>query len=200
LPSKYKLPEGINFTFETERLLIRPLEEKDREFYISLYTDAKIMRHICEPFTLEQADKAFNATLKAMNKAVETLNAMTMTWIVDDIESTQSFGIMSVDFRNRNINVVKQKLTHAGCCEFGIILMQQSHGKGLPNEAIIGLAKFTLTYFKVARIYCTYNKKNLAVSRFIKKIGFVKPTEIISLNSGTEYQYLPIDWLKNLIN
>ena len=47
-------------SFTTERLLIRPLNEQDKNLYVSLYTDVKIMRNIGEPLSTKAAEQAFN--------------------------------------------------------------------------------------------------------------------------------------------
>ncbi len=49
-------------SFTTERLLIRPLAEQDKILYLSLYTDAKVMRNIGEPLTAEAAEKGAIST------------------------------------------------------------------------------------------------------------------------------------------
>ena len=191
LPNNNKLPEGINYTFETERLIIRPLEEQDREFYISLYTDKKIMRHICEPFSLEAANKAFSATLRAMHVSVTTLFPKTMTWCIVNKENNALLGIQSIDFRETEI-IKKDAIgfTTKDEVEFGIILSRQAQGKQLPQEAIIGLAQFTFGVLKIKRVYCTFNKHNKAVTNFIKKVGFQSSSSIRLVDETKEYQYL----------
>ena len=72
--------------FTTEQLLIRPLAAQDKMLYISLYTDAKIMRHIGKPLSKIAAEKAFNNTLKAM----QTEKTKVMTWAIVTLDDEQA--------------------------------------------------------------------------------------------------------------
>ena len=193
--SKFRLPENIDFTFETERLIIRPIQEEDRELYTSLYTDAKTMRLIAKPFTLEQANKAFNATIKAMQRSIEHLEGSTMTWVIIDKSDITGVGIQSADFRQTEI--ISGELytkTELGEVELGIMLTKQSHGRKIPVEAISGLAGYCLDQLKVKSVYCTFNKSNLAVTKFIKRVGFVNDPLIKLVDDKREFQLLPSNW------
>src|SRR4051794_9023564 len=50
--------------FETARLRMRPLDERDEALYCGLYTDPDTMRFICPVLTLERARRSFRKTIQ----------------------------------------------------------------------------------------------------------------------------------------
>ncbi len=155
-------------SFTTERLLIRPIQAQDQALYISLYTDAKIMRHISAPLSLQAAEKAFNSTLNVMNKVISSAvnkaesnkKAKVMTWVIVTLDNQQSIGIQALHWQTDN------------CAEIGIMLLRQSNGRLLPEEAIGSVLEYGLHHLHLKQIKACYAKKNLATARVAKKAGF----------------------------
>lgn len=174
-------------SFTTERLLIRPLAQKDKEFYISLYSNAKIMRNIGTAFTNIEAEKAFERTIKAAHQ----IKPKVMTWSIITLESDEIIGIQGLtketsDSINTNI---------------GIILASKAHGKLFPEEAMGALMEYAFEYLSVNKINAFYEKKNLATKRFVKKLGFIYDIHQQPENKNHAYQYFDMqEWKKNLIN
>ncbi len=54
-------------TFETERLIIRPLTQDDKTMFCALNSDDKIMRYVGKTLTPEKAESAFNNAMKKIN-------------------------------------------------------------------------------------------------------------------------------------
>lgn len=143
-------------SFTTERLLIRPLAEQDKELYLSLYTDAKIMRHIGTPFTVEVAEQAFSKTIRAMNKPNPTM----MTWAIITLDKNEVIGLEALNFQSPD------------CAEIGVMLLRRSNGRLLPEEAINGLLEYGFNHLLLQQVNARYASKNLATARVAKKTGF----------------------------
>jgi len=143
-------------SFTTERLLIRPIAEQDKDTYLNLYTDVKIMRNISEPLTKITAEKAFNASLNLMQKEKMT----TMTWAIVSQESHKCIGIQALNWQTTN------------SAEIGIMLLRDSNGKLIPEEAMGALMEYAFNYLSIKTILANYKKSNLATKRFVKKLGF----------------------------
>jgi len=143
-------------SFTTERLLVRPLAEQDKDLYISLYTDAKIMRHIGEPLSVEAAEKAFNSTIKAMRKSKPKV----MTWAVVSLDNNEFLGLQGLNWQTPDI------------AEIGIMLLRHTNGKLVPEEAIGSIIEYGFNHLSLQQINACFAKKNLATARVAKKTGF----------------------------
>ena len=134
------------------------------------------MRHISEPFSVDKANRAFDSTVKAMKRSIETKRNSVMTWLVVDKLTQDKIGIASLSWAVQAKNCDDQNMLNNGFAgkevEFGIILIREAHGKSNPEEAAIGLAEFAFSNFMVERVIARFNKSNLAVERFLRRIGF----------------------------
>lgn len=143
-------------SFTTERLLIRPLAEQDKNVYTRLYSDAKTMRNISEPLSNIEAEQAFNKTLKAMRKD----KPKAITWAIVTLDNNQCIGLQALNWQKTEV------------AEIGIMLLRNSNGKLLPEEAIGSLIEYGFNYLSLPQINACFTKKNLATARVAKKTGF----------------------------
>lgn len=172
-------------SFTTERLLIRPLNEQDKDLYISLYTDVKIMRNIGEPLSTKAAEQAFNRSLKAM-----TIDSpIILTWAIVTLSNYNSIGIQALNLKTPDT------------ADIGIMLLRTSNGKLLPEEAMGALMEYSFNYLPIITINAYYAKANLATKRFVKKLGFNYNDSQQPENSNSAYQYFNKNrWCKSLIH
>jgi len=177
-------------SFTTERLFIRPLVEQDRALFISLYTDAKIMRNISEPLSDEKADKAFNSSLSMMEKSQPKI----MTWAIVSMAENRAIGIQGLTLKQA------AKLNNKKNADIGIMLDAKANGKLYPEEAMGALMEYGFTKLKLTRINAHYASKNLATKRFVNKLGFTLPTTPHDKSGKTSYQYFDYQqWQHSLI-
>tara|TARA_R110001583_G_scaffold189694_1_gene353402 strand:- start:662 stop:1198 length:537 start_codon:yes stop_codon:yes gene_type:complete len=144
-------------SFTTERLLIRPLSEQDKALYISLYTDAKIMRNIGEPLSIPAAEKAFARVIKAMSQKQPKV----ITWAIITLDSHEIIGLQALNWQSPDI------------AEIGIMLLRHSNGRLLPEEAIGSIIEYGFNHLALQQINACFAKKNLATARVAKKTGFL---------------------------
>ena len=171
-------------SFTTERLLIRPLAEQDKDLYLNLYTDKKIMRNIGEPLSVEVAEKAFKKTIKAMQKTQPKV----MTWAIVTLDNNQSVGIQALSYQTLD------------AAEIGIMLLRHSNGKLLPEEAMGALMEYAFSHLITNTIHACYAKSNLATKRFVKKLGFTLRAEPKLDNTNNCYEYFKKEqWQKKFI-
>lgn len=181
-------------TFTTERLLIRPLAEQDKALYCNLYTDTKIMRNIGAPLCQQQAEKAFNLTLKAMQKNQPKL----MAWAIENIEKQKVIGIQALSWQKATAQ--KKTSTIESEPEIGIILSREMNGKLYPEEAMGALMEYSYNYLSVKKINAFYAKKNRATHRFVEKLGFIYNKFEQPIDQNITYQSLPKEaWQKKII-
>ncbi|MCW8832880.1 MAG: GNAT family N-acetyltransferase [Colwellia sp.] len=171
-------------SFTTERLLIRPLAEQDKELYISLYTDEKIMRNIGSPLSQDAAEKAFDKTIIAMKKTPVKV----MTWAIVNVDNNEGVGLQALNWQTPEI------------AEIGIMLLRHTNGRLLPEEAMGALMEYAFNYLSINIITAKYAKKNLATKRFVKKLGFTEIKNATYDNTQTCHQQVKKNqWHKQLI-
>jgi len=180
-------------TFTTERLIIRPIEEQDREFYCSLYMDEKIMRHIGPAFTREQANKAFDLTFKPSVKAKDFIK----TWAIIDKSTSQSIGIQALSWKEPTTNNLFEQ---SSAPEIGIMLDRSSNGKLYPEEAMGALVEFCFKQTSSPQIKAQYFSSNFATKRFVKKLGFITEETNTKKPENISYEFIkPEMWTQNII-
>lgn len=154
-------------SFTTERLLIRPLLEEDKALFINLYTDAKVMRNISAPLSHEKAEKAFHNTLKIMKKPQPSI----MTWVIVNLADKKTIGIQGFSWPSiKSEQLNGQKNTTA---EIGIMLLRNSNGKLIPEEATTALIEYAFNHLPIERINTFYAKENFSVAKLAQKLGFI---------------------------
>jgi RimJ/RimL family protein N-acetyltransferase len=171
-------------SFTTERLLIRPLAEQDKALYLSLYCDAKIMRNIGEPLSVEAAEKAFVSTIRAMDKSEPKV----LTWAIVDKKTNEAIGLQALNWVTPppyKINL--QTFEYA---EIGFMLLRQSNGKRIPKEAAGALINYAFNHLKLQRINTFYSSKNLTIAKLAQKLGFTYNPAKQPLDENQQLQYI----------
>lgn len=147
-------------TFESERLLFRPLAEEDRSMFISLFTDVNIMRYIGDTLDEQTAISTFETALKNNLKANQKYN----TWAIIEKINQKSIGIIYLFKR--------PELHQAGDIEHGLMIERASNGKLYPEEACEKLIEYAFSIRHYKRVLAVYKDKNLATKRILKKLRF----------------------------
>lgn len=153
--------------FITERLLIRPLAAQDKVLFIKLYTDVKVMRNISPPLSHKKAEKAFHNTLKIMKKSQPSV----MIWVIVNLADEKTIGIQGFTWPSmKSEHLNSGKYTTA---EIGIMLLRNSNGKLIPEEATTALIEYAFNHLPIERINTFYAKDNFSVAKLAQKLGFI---------------------------
>jgi ribosomal-protein-alanine N-acetyltransferase len=190
-------------SFTTERLLIRPLAEKDERFYCQQYTDEKVMRNTGGALAMPEATKVFFRSLRANQYAIGGGKQSVMTWAITCKSCNNIIGAQTLSFLIRPYNESVMENTDANKitqAEIGIMLAPKANGRLIPEEAMGALMEYGFNKLKLERIHAFYASKNLATKRFVNKLGFIKPVNLQDGSSTTSYQYFDChQWHQKLI-
>ena len=111
-----------------------------------------------------------------------------MTWAIVSQESHKCIGIQALNWQTTD------------SAEIGIMLLRESNGKLIPEEAMGSLMEYAFNYLAIKTILANYKKSNLATKRFVNKIGFVPLTSPSRNDSDTYHEYFSNShWQKELI-
>jgi|GEM_PF-758700 len=172
-------------SFETTRLLIRPLSIEDEMFYCNCYTDKLLMRHVGTPLTHQIALRSFKAVLKMNSSA--PFNRW--TWVMQDKQKKHYIGLLSL--------MSDLKKLERDSAEIGAIIFVGFQNQGFAAEAISELVNIAFMHPSLAELNTNNSKANRAANRLMEKLGFM--SRIDDTGHGTSWTLNRHDYLrKNL--
>ncbi len=116
---------SIDWTFESARVRGRLVDERDRQLYLDLYTDASVMRHIAEPSSLENATTVFAKALKHNANSA----ARARYWQLSHLRTGQRLGLAAL--------VRDAAVSTRG--ELGLMLLPHAQHTGIGLQALVCL-------------------------------------------------------------
>ncbi len=111
-----------------------------------------------------------------------------MTWAIVSQESHKCIGIQALNWQTTD------------SAEIGIMLLRDSNGKLIPEEAMGALMEYAFNYLSIKTILANYKKSNLATKRFVKKLGFALLSSPLQKDTENYHEYFSqTHWKKALI-
>lgn len=140
------------------RLKLSPFDESDMALFIEMSMCSKMMEHVYDPFSFDEAQKAFDA------------KSVPWTW-----ESTSwlSLGITEISTGNKlgniGLKIVNQK---AKIAEVGFMIKQSAQGRGFACEAL-GLVKdHAFNVLNLNKLIAICSVHNIGSYKLLEKFGF----------------------------
>jgi len=171
-------------TFETARLLIRPLSIEDREFYCSCYTDPLLMQHIGEPLSHEAASQSFKAALRITGKTP----IRRYTWAMQEKTTRSNIGLLAL--------VCDQVQPEPINAEIGSIVCLHFQNQGFAAEAISALVDVALANTSLSTLSTRHISQNGAAYGLMEKLGFQYEVEQLASGASFKWQLHRTEWQK----
>lgn len=141
---------------ETERLLLKLYEEKDRESFVSLLTDERVMKYVDKGvMSMEAAEALWNKIAGLYGQGVDTI------WAVFEKESGAYLGNASI--RPRPEKPVDW--------EIGYYLVTEAWGRGFGTELARRLVEHGFEELKLGEVFATVDYENGPSRRILEKAG-----------------------------
>lgn len=159
---------AINFTpfpnLETERLLLRRVNQDDANEIFALRSNAENMKYIPRPLvkTTEEALEHI-AMIDSKIEANEGIN-----WAITLKENPKLIGI---------IGHYRIKPEHFRA-EIGYMLLPEFHGKGIITEAIVKVVDYGFNEMQLHSIEAIIDPGNIASAMVLEKNNFVKEAHL----------------------
>ena len=143
-------------TLETERLVLRQLEENDAEALFENYSDEEIAKNFMdEPLTdIKQASQF----IEAFNE--EFLQGKAITWAIALKKTNKMIGTCSYMFDTNT------------CAEIGYDLAKAQWGKGLMTEALEAMIEYGFNELGLEKIQADTLSNNSRSINLLKRLGF----------------------------
>jgi len=169
LPTFFPQEKTSAFSFmETERLFLRRYAEKDKADFISLFTDAAVMKHVGDGVLTEAQAEAF------WQKLFTILYPRGFDiWAVFAKEDSRYVGHAGIYSRPKPEED----------CEFVYFLNRESWGKGYATEIARRIVEYGFKELNLPTVYATVDDDHSASIRVLEKAG-MKFQEFDSDDSG----------------
>lgn len=144
----------------TPRLLIRPLTVADQDFYVALYADAGVMRHVGPPLSMDECAKAFERSLRLCRHP----SPLYWLWILScRAPAERSSG---------DVGLIGLQTTAPGEAEIGVLLLPPAQARGFASEAIAHLADHAFGDLGFDRLHTRHAEGHAAARALMEKLGF----------------------------
>lgn len=141
---------------ETERLELRPMDERDRDLYCRIYTDAGLMRHVGEGLTQEAA-LAAHGKVCVLNRDADFRYRC---WVMRHRENEEDIGLLAL-------------VGHKKSAEIGAMILTEWHSRGIAAEVIRCLVEFAFAEYGIAEVYTRHHRENGLALGLMHKLNFV---------------------------
>lgn len=161
VPAVSGVDRDIDWGFETPRLQARLVDDRDRDLYRNLYTDAAVMAHIGAVMSEAEADVVF---AKVLGYNAET-PVRARYWRLSDRATDDVIGIQSF----------VRPVNDPASAELGMMLLPQGQGHGLGIEAsqrFIDLLLGNHWRLDIETVFARHADANVRVARLGATLGF----------------------------
>ena len=165
--------------FDTERLIIRPIQQKDKYKIFEYRSDSETNKYQgWIPKTIEDVEKFIDN--------VSTLFDKPKTWfqfVIIEKEYNEiigDLGIHFVDTENKQV-------------EIGCTLNKLFHNKGYAFEALKKIIDYLFLELKKHRITVSIDPNNINSIRLVEKLGFIKEAHLV------KSLYVNDKWVDDLV-
>lgn len=150
---------------ETERLILRRLNESDTAAILKLRGDAENMKFIPRPLAKTEDDALEH--IKLINARIDSNEGI--NWAITVKPSNELIGIIG-HYR------IKPESFRA---EIGYMILPEFHGNGITTEAIKATVDYGFDVMNLHSIEAIIDPENYASERVLQKNGFVKEAHIL---------------------
>jgi len=147
-------------TFDTARLVCRPVEDRDADALFSMYANAEAMRYWSRP---PMTDVAEARTMIERWRGFFA-NREALTWGITQRGEGRVIGTHTLfHFHEQSRR-----------CEIGYILARDYWGRGYMREALAVLVDYAFYSLDLCRIEADVDPRNIASVRALEHFGFVR--------------------------
>ena len=145
---------------ETERLLLRRVDNNDYKEVLALRSNPETMKYIPRPL-LKNEEEAFAYIAMIENKII---NKEGINWAITIKDDPRLIGIIG----HYRIQLENYR------AEIGYMILPEFNGLGIVTEAVKEVVKYGFDIMKLHSIEAVIDPDNIASAKVLEKNGFVK--------------------------
>lgn len=142
--------------FETDRLIVRPLQPEDAEVYFQLHGDPEIMKYIRPAKSRQECDQLLMEHI-GLNQTLFPFGR----WLAEDKLTREVVGSFVIIPINDSPHM-----------QLGYSLLKKNWGKGYATELTEGGLRYAFTQTPLDVIYAIAEDANVASQKVLTKAGF----------------------------
>jgi len=164
---------AMNLTFESERLLFRPLADTDLDVSMALLTDPDVMKYVGGgTYTKDEVVEDLPIATRRCARGCIGI------WCLIDRATQEKLGTaillpLPIDEDDTNWDLVVGDELPDCEIEIGYILKKSAWGKGYATEACKRLLRFAFEETPLAEVVATTDPENTASQRVLEKSGLI---------------------------
>lgn len=149
--------QAKNKTYETERLILRPMSLEDRDLIFELYNTPKFIRYIGDRHIKTPAD----AEDYIRNRFLPQFEKLGFgNYVIITKEGSKKIGGIGI-FEREGLDVA----------DIGFSLLEEFEGKGYAYEAAVKVKSIGMDDFGLTKISAITSKDNFSSQKLIEKLG-----------------------------
>lgn len=165
-----------------KRITLNPLAEQDWPLILELSTNPRLMKHVYDPMSEQDARAHFDTRIKPWNKQSDNWLSLSISHNLSQ-EKLGSIGLKII-----NID--------SGIAETGFMLTLSAQGQGYASEALSLIKSFAWHTLSLNKLTATCSVHNSASYRLLEKAGFTREAKL-EHNTLIQGQYVD-DYLYGL--
>jgi len=164
-------------TLTTSRFRLRPLSQRDEDFYVSIYTDEALMRFVGQPMTPASASDAFQVFLRS-NERGNLRSAC--CWIIE-VPGAETVGLLAL-------------IPHADAAEIGVMVSDAWQGRKVAQETIGFFTGYLFRHSECTRTFSRHTRTNEAGAGVMRRLGFTEMQEVPGGNAFRGWEMTREAW------
>jgi len=161
--------------YETERLILKPADLEDADFFLELYNLPSFIKHIGDR-NIRTKEDAENYISNRFLPQIEKLGFG--NYVVIHKELNKKIGAVGV-FIREGIDVP----------DIGFSFFPDFEGKGYAYESAVNLMEIVKTEFAVEKLSAMTSDENLSSQKLIERLGFQFKKYVIFPDDNEELRY-----------
>ena len=143
-----------------QRVKLLPLDNSDRELFVQISMCPKMMEHVYDPCTYEEAIAAFEVKAQPWDSA----GTGWLSFGISDLVSSEKLGNIGLKIIDHEVKIA----------EVGFMIKLEAQGKGFAAEALKLVRDFALTELGLNKLVATCSVSNVGSYKLLEKLGFVR--------------------------
>jgi RimJ/RimL family protein N-acetyltransferase len=162
----------MKLELHTERLLLTPLATTDLDLALELWTDAEVVKYVCDVVTEEEIRQEMPDAIKRGG------NGGIGIWCVADRETREKLGStyllpMPVDMDDTDFSLVVMGQMPNAEIEIGFFFKRTAWGRGYATEVCKRLLRFAFQEVSLDEVVASVDEENLASKKVLEKSGLI---------------------------
>ena len=143
---------------QSDLLYLKPITKDDAEFFVEIYTDPHVMKHVGSVLSQEAAMGLFENCLKQLSNE----QPQYLFYLIKSKRTDEKFGIIGLLWNQPEKNSI----------ELGVMIAKPYINKAYAYKATKLLMKYVFTNIDLEIIVVICNESNIGANRVSRALGF----------------------------